>query len=126
MSTGLPTSTKNTDSSMDINDHQRDIEIVNNDRVEETLYTSDYSIDHPPPVGLNGLVKEHVKECRKRCISRLKIVWAFVSFLLSVADVTVIIYLSYLHFHHSQDLMAWLMLLPIVLNFIGIFTFLSK
>jgi len=63
---------------------------------------------------------------KARCISRFKIVWAFISFLISTADVMVIIWLSYLHFSHSSDLIAWLMLLPILLNFIGIFTFLSK
>lgn len=65
-------------------------------------------------------------QCKKRCLSKIKIIWSFLSFLISVADVTVIIWLSYLHFSHSQDILAWLMLLPILLNFIGIFTFLSK
>jgi len=65
-------------------------------------------------------------ECRRRLVPKFKIAWAFISFLISLADVTVIIYLSYLHFSHSSDLVAWLMLLPILLNFIGIFTFLAK
>lgn len=124
MSADFSASSLSTKFSMDIASdlHKRDIEIVNNDI--ETLYNSNHHL--PNPVGLKEHLKEHVTECRKRCISRVKIIWAFISFLLSVADVTVIIYLSYLHFHHSQDLMAWLMLMPIVLNFIGIFTFLSK
>lgn len=109
---------------MDIN-KDRDIDVLGNDTMMEMPAETYHT---PPPQELNDHTKEHFKKAakRKRCISRLKIVWAFLSFLLSVADVTVIIYLSYLHFHHSQDMMAWLMLLPIVLNFIGIFTFLSK
>jgi len=66
------------------------------------------------------------EERHKRCISRIKILWSFISCLISAADVIVIIVLSYLHFIHEQDIIAWLMLLPILLNFIGIFTFLSK
>lgn len=83
--------------------------------------------------GKNGSGKEKMdkieiekEECHKKCVHWAKIVWSFISFWISVADVTVIIYLSYLHFHHSSDIMAWLMLLPILLNFIGIFTFLSE
>lgn len=68
---------------------------------------------------------EKEEQCKK-CVHWSKVIWAFVGFLISVADVTVILYLAYLHFHHSQDIMAWLMLLPILLNFIGIFTFLSE
>lgn len=113
---------------MDTNDNQdqRDlkIHILSNDVTMEAHYTTDQDIPHT--VEIQNYIKEHVKECSKRCVSRVKIVWSFISFLLSVADVTVIIYLSYMHFHHSQDMMAWLMLLPILLNFIGIFTFLSK
>ncbi len=84
---------------------------------------SDSAESRKPLSGSGALTQTETKE---RCISRIKIVWAFVSFLITVADVTVIIYLSYLHFSHSSDLIAWLMLLPILLNFIGIYTFLNK
>jgi len=70
--------------------------------------------------------KQSAAEKLPRSVSRIKLFWIFVTFIISVADVTVIIWLSYLHFSHSSDLVAWLMLLPILLNFIGIFTFLSK
>lgn len=66
------------------------------------------------------------ERCKLRCIHWTKVVWAFIILWVSVADVTVIIYLSYVHFHHSADIQAWLMLLPILMNFIGIFTFLSE
>jgi hypothetical protein len=66
------------------------------------------------------------EEKHRRCLSKIKIIWAFISCLISAADVVVIIVLSYLHFIHEHDIIAWLMLLPILLNFIGIFTFLSK
>lgn len=71
-------------------------------------------------------IEIEAEERKKRCVHWTKIIWSFISFLISVADVTVIIYLSYLHFHHSSDIIAWLMLMPILLNFIGIFTFLSE
>lgn len=102
------------------NNIDRNNKISNNDTIEKHN-NSHVSINLP-----GNHVKEYLKKCDERCVSRWKIIWAFLSFLISVADVTVIIYLSYLHFNHSQDMMAWLMLLPIVLNFIGIFTFLSK
>ncbi|CAL8089666.1 unnamed protein product [Orchesella dallaii] len=69
-------------------------------------------------------VKDEDGKCRK-CVHWTKVIWSFVTFVISVTDVLVIIYLSYLHFHHSSDIIAWLMLLPILMNFIGIFTFLS-
>lgn len=114
-----PPSTLTTNSSMD-NNKDRSNEISSNDTMEKQKDSHN---------GINisrKHVQEYFKKCDERCVSRWKIIWAFVSFLISVGDVTVIIYLSYLHFNHSQDMMAWLMLLPIVLNFIGIFTFLSK
>ncbi|KAJ6625685.1 hypothetical protein Bhyg_16313 [Pseudolycoriella hygida] len=112
-----PTSDFTMDNNNDLN-----IEIGNN-AVMETNHNLRNGIVDLPPTN----VEKHFKKCGKRCISVWKIIWAFLSFLISVTDVTVIIYLSYLHFHHSEDnMMAWLMLLPIVLNFIGIFTFLSN
>lgn len=99
------------------NNNDRSNEISSNDVFEKRSLSNN---------GINLPLKHVRKHESERCVSRWKIIWAFVSFLISVADVTVIIYLSYLHFNHSQDMMAWLMLLPIVLNFIGIFTFLSK
>lgn len=121
-------STQTTNSSIDTsNDRHRNlqIQILSNDAMLEPHYSSHDGINIPHQHE-KGDVKKRFKECDKRCVPRVKMFWSFVSFLISVADVTVIIYLSYSHFHHSQDMMAWLMLLPILLNFIGIFTFLSK
>lgn len=111
--------TQSTNSSMAHN-NDRSIDIPNNDIAEKHHYS--HNGNNLP----SKHVKEYFKKCDERCVSYWKIFWALLSFLISVADVTVIIYLSYVHFSHSQDLMAWLMCMPIVLNFIGIFTFLSK
>lgn len=69
---------------------------------------------------------EENEEQQRNPICWTKIIWAFTSFCISLADVTVVIYLSYLHFSERSDIIAWMMLLPILLNFIGIFTFLSE
>ncbi|KAG4069047.1 hypothetical protein HA402_008358 [Bradysia odoriphaga] len=115
-------STQTTDFSMD-NNNDLNNEIGNNDVIEKHHNSHNGTVDLPP----KEVDYYFKKQCSKRCISIWKIIWAFLSFLISVTDVTVIIYLSYLHFNHSEDnMMAWLMLLPIVLNFIGIFTFLSN
>jgi hypothetical protein len=88
---------------------------------EDTVVDSKKIRFESPASATPALMKE-----RHGPVPRLRIIWSFISFSLTVADVTVIIYLSSLHFSHSSDLIAWLMLLPILLNFIGIFTFLSK
>lgn len=123
MSAESSPTTQTTDFSMD-NDNDLSIEIgYNNGMIEAHHNSHNGTVDLPP----KEVEKYFRKKCGKRCISVWKIIWAFLSFVISVTDVTVIIYLSYLHFNHSEDnMMAWLMLLPIVLNFIGIFTFLSK
>lgn len=69
---------------------------------------------------------EEDKDEQKKPIRWTKIIWAFISFWISLADISLVIYVSYLHFSNSSDIFAWLMLLPILLNFIGIFTFLSE
>lgn len=69
---------------------------------------------------------EEENETEKKPIRWTKIIWSFISFLISLADISLVIYVSYLHFRNSSDIVAWLMLLPILLNFIGIFTFLSE
>ncbi len=67
-----------------------------------------------------------ISEAEYRETASLKIIWSFISFLLSGTDMAVIIWLSHLHFSSNESIIAWLMLTPILLNFVGIFTYLSK
>ena len=86
-----------------------------NDDKHSLRNNSEAGSDEPP------LDRSKKQDCGTKSIA-----WPLFSFLASAADVVVILYLAYTHFVHSHDILGWLMLLLILLNFIGIFAFLSK